>query len=99
MRALALGLAFLLLAGSGAAAGSRSLVRSHACVVPKVIGRALPKAKRLIMMAHCRVGRVTRKTSSRRLQGRVLKQSPKAGKRRPNGTRVSLTVGIASKTV
>ena len=68
------------------------------CVVPKVVGRALPKAKKMIVKAHCRVGRVTRKTSSRRLQGRVLKQRPKAGKRLANGARVNLVVGIAAKS-
>ncbi|HUK95678.1 MAG TPA: PASTA domain-containing protein [Gaiellaceae bacterium] len=69
------------------------------CVVPKVVGRALPKARKMIVKAHCRVGKVTRKTSSRRLQGRVLKQKPKPGRRLPKGARVNLTVGIAAKNV
>ena len=61
------------------------------CKVPKVIGKKLPVARRTIVRAHCRVGRV-RKARSRRARGRVVSQSPRAGVRRPRGTRVNLIV-------
>jgi hypothetical protein len=61
------------------------------CKVPKVIGKKLPVARRTIVRAHCRVGRV-RKARSRRARGRVVSQSPRAGVRRPRGTRVNLVV-------
>jgi beta-lactam-binding protein with PASTA domain len=59
--------------------------------VPKVVGKKLLVAKRAITRARCRVGRV-RKARSRRASGRVLSQSPRAGVKRPRGTRVNLVV-------
>ena len=61
------------------------------CVVPRVVGLRLGTARKRIRRAHCRVGRV-RRAYSRRV-GRVLAQSPRAGARRPAGTRVNLLVG------
>jgi beta-lactam-binding protein with PASTA domain len=59
-----------------------------------VVGLRLRKARVRILKRHCRVGKVTRKTSSLRMKGRVLSQRPKASrKKRPNGFRVRLTVG------
>jgi len=59
-----------------------------------VIHLKLAKAKRRIRARHCRVGRITRRHSSHRLKGRVLKQIPKASRRkRPNGFKVRLVVG------
>jgi beta-lactam-binding protein with PASTA domain len=62
-------------------------------VVPNVIGNTLGRAKSRIRNRHCRVGQVTRKFSSRRLKGHVLRQSPRAGRRLANGARVNLVVG------
>jgi len=54
----------------------------------------LKKAKARIRKRHCRVGKVTRKHSSLRNRGRVIKQIPKgSSKKRANGFRVKLTVG------
>jgi beta-lactam-binding protein with PASTA domain len=58
-----------------------------------VHGNTLAKAKTKIRQHHCKVGKVTRKASSQRLKGKVIKQSPKAGKRLANGHKVNLTVG------
>jgi len=58
-----------------------------------VLHLKLAKAKARIVSRHCRVGRVTRKHSSHRLKGRVLSQSPKAGKTLNRGARVNLKVG------
>jgi beta-lactam-binding protein with PASTA domain len=59
-----------------------------------VLHMKLKKAKARIKKRHCRVGRITRKHSSFRNRGRVIKQVPKASrKKRPNGFRVKLTVG------
>jgi uncharacterized repeat protein (TIGR01451 family) len=63
------------------------------CVVPKLLGLTLKKAKARITRAHCRVGRVTKKRSSARKKGKVLAQKPKPGKRLAPGARVNLTVG------
>src|SRR5207247_10381511 len=51
------------------------------CIVPRVIGLKLAKARSRIVRAHCRVGRVTRKFSSRRKKGKILAQSPRPGRR------------------
>jgi len=61
------------------------------CKVPKVIGRGLIPARRAIRAAHCSVGRV-RYARSRRTRGRVLSQSPRAGRTLAVGTRVNLVV-------
>ena len=61
------------------------------CKVPKVIGKKLPVARRTIVRAHCRVGRIG-KSRSRQARGRVVSQSPRPGVRRPRGTRVQLVV-------
>jgi PASTA domain len=62
------------------------------CVVPRVVGFRLARAKARIRSANCRLGRVRRVRSTR--AGRVLGQSPRAGTRRPRGTRVNLVIGV-----
>jgi hypothetical protein len=61
------------------------------CKVPKVVGKRLAAAKRAITRARCRVGRI-RRARSRKARGMVVKQTPRAGVRRPRGTRVHLVV-------
>jgi hypothetical protein len=63
------------------------------CKVPKVVGLSLKKAKARIKKANCRVGKVKKASSSHKKKGKVIKQSPKAGKRLKNGGKVNLTVG------
>jgi beta-lactam-binding protein with PASTA domain len=58
-----------------------------------VFHKTLAKAKTKIRQHHCKVGKVTRKASSNHLKGKVIKQSPKAGRRLANGRKVNLTVG------
>jgi Regulator of chromosome condensation (RCC1) repeat/PASTA domain len=61
------------------------------CVVPKVVGLKLARARGRIRARHCSVGRI-RRVRSKRI-GRVLAQSPKPGRRLRKGARVSLVVG------
>jgi beta-lactam-binding protein with PASTA domain len=61
-------------------------------VVPRVIGLSLGRAKKKIRTAHCRVGRVTRRSTSRH-PGRVIGQRPRPGTIKPAGFRVNLVVG------
>jgi hypothetical protein len=63
------------------------------CVVPNVVGKKLTAARAAIVHAHCKVGTLTRKTSSARKRGKVLAQSPRAGRKLRNGAKVNLTVG------
>jgi uncharacterized repeat protein (TIGR01451 family) len=63
------------------------------CVVPKLVGLTLKKAKARIKRAHCTVGKVTRKASAKRKRGKVLAQKPKPGRKLAPGAKVRLTVG------
>jgi PASTA domain len=63
------------------------------CRVPDVRGRKLAKARSAIVRANCRVGVIRRLPSSKGLKGRVIRQRPVAGARRPYGARVKLVVG------
>jgi PASTA domain len=61
------------------------------CKVPRVIGNGLTKARRAIRAANCSVGRV-RRVWSKRTRGRIVRQSPVAGRRLAVGTKVNLVV-------
>jgi hypothetical protein len=63
------------------------------CVVPNVRGQTLAKASTRIRKANCRVGRITRLFSSRKLRGRVLAEKPKPGARLRSGTKIQLIMG------
>ena len=63
------------------------------CTVPKVLGLALAKARTRIAGAHCTVGRVARKHAARKQRGKVVGQSPQAGKKLQAGAKVNLTLG------
>jgi hypothetical protein len=63
------------------------------CKVPRLAGQKLRTAKTKLKRAYCRVGRVTKKKSSKRKRGRVLKQSVRAGKVVNAYTKIKLTVG------
>jgi PASTA domain len=80
-------------AGSASAASglTRPASRRQFCVVPRVQGRKMAAARKAIRRAHCRVGRV-RKARSLRPSGRVIAQTPRAGKRLPLGAKVNLVV-------
>jgi beta-lactam-binding protein with PASTA domain len=67
------------------------------CVVPKVVGLKLAKAKARIKKAHCRVGKVTKRFSTRKKKGRVLSQRPKPRKTLKSGAKVNLVVGKGPK--
>ena len=62
------------------------------CIVPKLKGKKLKRAKKLLKKAHCRLGKVKKKKNPKKA-GRVLSQKPKPGTRRARGARVRVTVG------
>jgi hypothetical protein len=76
----------------GRVGGGPPLAPPH-CVVPRVAGKSLAKAWRRVAAAHCRLGKVRRVRSTTSRRGRVLRQSPSAGKQLPSDSKVNLTVG------
>jgi uncharacterized repeat protein (TIGR01451 family) len=62
------------------------------CVVPNVKGRPLATAKRRIVAAHCKTGKVTRAKSKTVRKGNVISQSRRAGTRLAAGSKVNLVV-------
>ena len=65
--------------------------------LPKLRGKTLKKSRKLLKKGHCKLGKVKKphgmhgKRAIARLV--VKKQSPRAGKLRPRGTRVKVTLG------
>ena len=88
--ALAAGLALALRAAPPA---HGSAFMGAGCTVPPVTELRLTYAKSLIRKALCKVGKVHRVRSARHLKGRVLTQSPGAGRVLKKGARVNLVVG------
>jgi Tol biopolymer transport system component len=70
---------------------------AHRCIVPKVKGKTLAAARRAIKHAHCKAGKVSKAFSKKVRRGRVLSQKPRAGKRLPQGSKVSLVVSKGRK--
>jgi hypothetical protein len=62
------------------------------CKVPKLRGRTLRSAKRLLLRSHCRLGKVTRKATTRVRSRRVLKSKPRAGSVRTRGARIAVVL-------
>jgi Tol biopolymer transport system component len=62
------------------------------CVVPKLKGKTLPGAKRLIKSHHCAVGTIKHARSRTIEKGHVISQRPKPGRRLNHGAKVDLTV-------
>lgn len=69
------------------------------CVVPKLRGKTLAKAKRLLSKAHCRLGRVARAASNNVKPGRVVRTRFRVGSRHPAGARVRVTVARKARRV
>ncbi len=70
------------------------------CVVPKLKGKSLSQAKRLLSRAHCKLGKVHKPKARKHHKLPVLvvtKSSPGSGASRPNGTKVGLTLGPKPK--
>ena len=64
------------------------------CVVPNLTGHTLTQAKKLLAAAHCRLGKVSTKHTSRSRRGKVIAQHPKPGTRLAARSPVSVVVGL-----
>jgi beta-lactam-binding protein with PASTA domain len=79
-------------ANKNAVATFNKAVRKVSCVVPNLKRKTLAKAKRSIAAAHCRIGKVSKAKSKTVPKGRVIVQSPKAGKKLASGSKVTVVV-------
>jgi hypothetical protein len=94
---------------SGACAGNASCVLTMTatravaasfvrdCVVPKLKGKALRRAKRALKAHDCSVGRIKRTFSTKVEKGRVISQKPKPHELLAHGARVDLVVSRGKK--
>jgi YVTN family beta-propeller protein len=80
--------------GAGGVRLSRAVVTQmdRTCVVPNVKGKTVAAATRAIKRHGCRVGAVSRSFSRTVAKGRVISQRPRAGARRPMGSKIALVV-------
>jgi uncharacterized delta-60 repeat protein len=62
------------------------------CQAPTLRGRKLSGARRALIDAHCSLGSITDRTSTKISAGRIIGQSPRAGKRILVGSKVNLVV-------
>jgi hypothetical protein len=63
------------------------------CVVPKLKGLTLKKAKAKLKKAHCALGKVVKKKAAKKSRGKVLTQKVKPKVKKPNGSKIAVTVG------
>jgi thermitase len=73
--------------------GCGSTVFKPPCLVPNVLGKKLGKATATIKKRHCKVGRVSYVKSTKKTKGKVLRESPAAGKRLGYNAKVRLWLG------
>ena len=62
------------------------------CKVPKLKGKTLAQTKTALTRANCKLGRVTKAYSSKVRKGKVVKQSPAAGRTLAKGAKVNVTL-------
>jgi PKD repeat protein len=81
--------------GNGVSAASQETITvlARGCVVPRVVGRKVGSARRLLRTSGCRLGKVKTRPAGVRARRRVLRQSLPPGAVRPLGRAVAVTVG------
>jgi hypothetical protein len=75
-----------------AIAGQATVTLEAQCIVPRVRGKTLAAARVALRASHCGVGAVKSVRSARLAAGKVMSQSPGAGRILAPGTKVKLTV-------
>ena len=68
------------------------LLGGNNCVVPKLRGKTLSKARKTLKASYCRTGRISRLFSSKVTRGRVISTVPQSGSRLHGGATVKLVV-------
>jgi hypothetical protein len=70
-----------------------TVVPPRTCKVPNLHGRKLKGAKNGLRKADCKVGKLRKKKGVTAKDGKVVKQTPKAGTVVPAGSRVAVKLG------
>jgi uncharacterized membrane protein YgcG len=78
--------------GRGGSGGGGSGSGGSGCVVPELVGKTLTAARKLLKLAHCRLGKVTGPRASPGVVRLVRSSSPPAGTSLPSGTKVDVKV-------
>jgi subtilisin family serine protease len=73
--------------------GCGSTVFKPPCLVPNVVGKKLGTARTTIKKRHCKLGRVSYVKSTKKKKGKVLRESPAAGRRLGYNAKVRLWLG------
>jgi len=76
--------------GGSGSGGSGSGGSGAHCVVPKLAGTTLAAARKLLALAHCRLGKVIAPKLKPGVKLLVSASAPKAGARLPGGTKVNV---------
>ena len=79
-------------AGPPAAVTPPPAPSAHRCRVPKLRGKTLRRSKLLLRRAHCRLGAVTRRSTTKVRSRRVLVTRPRAGASRAANARVRVVL-------
>lgn len=79
--------------GAGTNAYNPGVPVTKYCLVPNLIGKKLPAAKRALKKAHCTLGNVLQKHTGYP-KGTIVFQSPATNKARPTGSKVKVTVSL-----
>jgi hypothetical protein len=67
------------------------------CVVPKLAGMKQSSAEKALTAAGCKVGKLSKTTSSKVAKGKVISSKPKAGTKLNTGAKVALVVSAGKK--
>jgi hypothetical protein len=67
------------------------------CAVPKLMGKSLKAAKRMLALHACTLGKVKHAFSKKVKKGRVISQKPKAGKDLDRGAKVQVVISKGKK--
>lgn len=64
-----------------------------ACIVPRLRSRTVAAARRALIRANCTLRKLNRRPARKRMRGRIVSQSPRAGTAITAGSGVNVTVG------
>ena len=63
------------------------------CIVPRLKGKTLAQARKLLAKAHCKLGKVTKPKHHTKHRQVVVSQKPGARKSLPSGTKIAIRLG------